>query len=340
MRFSWSTIAFTLAALPSVALAQASGAAGTTAAPGSAAASSGGAPAPAAAATPSTAAPPPAAAPPAEASEAPAAAEPALADAAADAPASDVLASDAAPTDEATAEAEPARIVYVKVPVEKVEKPSNESTPVRVDPWKVPWTHHVSHVYLNAFVGALFTPDSTYDLFSDGDASVVLGARVGVPLFAVDHTGLSLTADWFMANQEGSARAISTRLGQQRVGLGLELRHLFMPTVGAYARLSAGAAYLDSRLGEQGTAGALYDDSWEFQAAGVLGGSLLLAGDRDGRKRSARLYLTAEAGYTFVAETALSYLPGDSGPPRAEPFVLDGLYLGGPIATLGLAIGY
>lgn len=335
MRFSWSTIAFTLAALPSVALAQASGAAQAPAAPGSAAASSGGAPAPAAAATPSTAAPPPAAAPPAEAPEAPAAAESAPTGGASDASASDAESTDAAKT-----ESEPVRIVYVKVPVDEVKKPSNESTPVKVDPWKVPWTHHVSHVYVNAFVGALFTPDSTYDLFSDGDASVVLGARVGVPLFAVGHTGLSLTADWFMANQEGYARTISTRLGQQRMGLGLELRHLFMPTVGAHARLSAGAAYLDSRLGEQGTAGALYDDSWEFQAAAVLGGSLLLAGDRDGRERSPRLYLTAEAGYTFVVETALSYLPGDSGPPRAEPFVLDGLYLGGPIATVGLAIGY
>lgn len=324
MRLSCLTMGFlALSLAPSVAFAQTNGAA-DAAASGEAAASpaatsaapSGGAEGAAPAATPEAAAP-----------EAAAPAEPQAVPTAAPAePASE-------------AQSEPAPIVYAKAPAKKAD-PADLPPPDEVDPWKVPWTHHVSHIYLNAFAGLLFTPDATYDLFADTDASFAFGARVGVPLFAMGHTGVSLTADWLATGQDGYARSVNTQLGQHRFGLGVELKHLFTPTVGAYARLSAGAAYLNSRLGNENDIEALYADSWEFQGAGVLGGSVMLIGNRDGRKRSARLYLTAEFGYTFVAETSLSYLPGEFGPPRAEPFVVDGLYLGGPLATLGLAIGF
>lgn len=208
-----------------------------------------------------------------------------------------------------------------------------------VDPWTVPWTHHLARTELavGGSLGWLNSP--SVDLFSPRDMHGRLFVR-GTRSFALgSRFGFAVAPEWSLLSMgDSNVRSLSTALLRNDWSLGLELRYHFHPRFVALGRLAPGMTHTKATL-EGGTA-TLAHESVHFHASATLGLLGLLAGSANGTEGGTRLHWLVEVGYDWTPSRNLRFRPVEGSPERTQNFDWADFDLSMPQVSAGLALSF
>ncbi len=218
----------------------------------------------------------------------------------------------------------------------KAATPPAPPPPPPIDYSALPWTYHQKRIDVGVGLRLHWVTDADYGLFSDSKLLPLLNVRAGGTVWTGDRLSLAVLGEWDYGASSGEARGVPTQMHMHRFQLGGEIRCHVAPWLAPYGRLSMGLARFSSRIGEEDAFTALHQASYQFIGALNAGAALRLLGSPDGRKRSPRLHLFAEAGYAFSSNVTLDYEVSEEGPLRPEGVDLGSLSMGGPQMSFGL----
>ncbi len=218
----------------------------------------------------------------------------------------------------------------------KAATPPAPPLPPPVDYAALPWTYHQKRIDVGVGLRLHWVTDADYELFSDSKLLPLLNVRAGGTVWTRDRLSLAALGEWDYGASSGQARGVPTQMHMHRFQLGGEVRYHVAPWLAPYGRLSLGLARFASRIGEENAFTTLHQAGYQFVGALNAGVALRLLGSPDGRKRSPRLHLLAEAGYAFASNVTLDYEVSEEGPLRPEGVDLGSLSMSGPQMTLGL----
>ncbi len=208
----------------------------------------------------------------------------------------------------------------------------------QIDPERVPYTYHQRHLDLMLGARMTWVSSAGFDPFSSGDVLPQLAVRVGGVVWQKERMSLAIAVDWAGGGANDRARGEPSSIAIHRVGAGAEGRWHVLNSLFGYVRVAPGLLYSRVSLGSGDS--RLVGDDFDFSADGAAGLAYRFGGSPDGRKRSARLHVFAEGGYSLATKSDLALQTGEDGPPRSEPIDLGSVRAGGPFVTAGLALTY
>jgi hypothetical protein len=215
-----------------------------------------------------------------------------------------------------------------------------------IDWAKQPLGAHQRHIFM--MLGARFgaNPNAGFDAYAEDDFFPQLSAGLGAVLYAEGPLSVAGALGWDFGQSEEAARGETASLSAHRFFLGPEARLHVIPRLYGFARVSPGATFVKASL-TNGVAGGLElgASNWMFALDALAGAAFEVAGSPNGERRSGRMWVFAEGGYSYTTAGSMEFSAPDeddadaSAPARANPESLGDLAFRGPVIRIGVLVG-
>lgn len=147
-----------------------------------------------------------------------------------------------------------------------------------------------------------YVTSSGYDTFASNDALGQFSLEGSYAFLSSSRFSLAAGGAWDVGGRASGLRGTSSSLTLHRLSAPLEGRVHVSRAFYGFVRVAPGAAAILTSVGQQGGQRDLEGTAWVFAADASVGTSILLGPRKETEKRSPRVWLTPEFGYSFATE--------------------------------------
>lgn len=180
-----------------------------------------------------------------------------------------------------------------------------------------------------------------YDPYASNDVLPALSLGVRAMVLKARPLSLSLLGGYEVGAEAETARGLDTHLVAHRILLGAEGRLDLGQRLALFARATPGVLHTRGSITDPGVP-ELVSRNWTWSLDATGGLALLVGRVGDPEWPAVRFWLTAEMGYAFAGEVAMTYTPDapDDDPRRYGSVDLPPLRLSGMVNRFTFAVSF
>jgi hypothetical protein len=181
---------------------------------------------------------------------------------------------------------------------EPSEQPARIEGPPRLD-------------YLRLGVGPrfMYVPSAGFDTFAKSDLLTSFAVDATITVLQEGKLTLATGLAWDVGGRSDGLRGVDASLTVHRLTVPIEGRWHYKPWLYSFLKIAPGTAYMRDRIDDKANP-TIHDAAWVFAAEASVGASLLALGHGDLDRRSVRLWVTPEIGYSLATSADLRPDPG------------------------------
>ncbi len=187
-----------------------------------------------------------------------------------------------------------------------------------------------------------YVRDPGFDAFGDSDVLAAWSMEATRTILARGRFSFGAGLGTDLGGRSGHARGMESGLFVARFSAPLEGRYHVLPWLYGFARVAPGAAYVNARVDDPSSPGALTKSGGMFTADFSGGASVLLGPQGKAKDKTVRFWITPEVGYAWSTAMALDMTAeGHADDPRPQGTTsLGELALRGPFFRVSAALTF
>lgn len=167
-------------------------------------------------------------------------------------------------------------------------------------------------ITLGVGVRASVFPSAGFDPYATTDAMAQGSFLAQITLLRFGPASILLFAEWGLGTRNAQARGQDASLTLHRLAGGAETRIALARRFYLDAKLAPMAYHLRGTIADSGLDRPLVSRAWTWGLDVSAGAGFLLGKTGKAEARGVSFWLTADLGYTFAGEAAMSYAPAPS----------------------------
>lgn len=161
-------------------------------------------------------------------------------------------------------------------------------------------------IRVNAGLRVGYLRSTGFDTFAKNDVLSQFSLDATFPIFSTDKLVLGVGLGWDIGGRSDALRGQDTSLSTHRFYVPVEGRYALLPWLHPFLKLAPGAAVAIAKVHESTLDQELSATGWAFSADASVGASILLGPRKHMERRTPRVWLTPEIGYSLTTAAKLS----------------------------------
>lgn len=195
---------------------------------------------------------------------------------------------------------------------------------------------------LEAGLRMMHVGNAGLDPYAENDALAFFSLDATKAFAVGRRVAVAIGAEWNVGGTSAAARGADASLTIHRLGVPLEARYHATHWLYGFARVAPGVTSLSATLRDRNGGREASANGWVFSSDFMAGVSFQVAPLRNPSKRTLRLWLTPEVGYTWSAARTMRFAPeaSEDDPRPAGSASLGSLALRGLTYRFTLALAF